>query len=151
MRKVFYTWTGLAIFARKTWAQMCPDIPMPVIEQKAIDAKAALTDFEMYESAPISKALLQRTFPSSLRPCTNGIGAYRSMAPRSPSSTSTLTCSCTTRSTNGSAGIRPTGDLALMLLRPPAVRALSIDEIERENILFPVLRCGIETTTDFLR
>ena len=54
MRKVFYMDRTPALCA-KIWAEAEPDIPMPIIEQKMIDARTALTDFEMYEPAPLQK------------------------------------------------------------------------------------------------
>ena len=145
MRKVFYM-DRTRDLCEKTWAQMCPDIPMPVIEQKAIDAKAALTDFEMYESAPIQKPTPENLskFFTALYERDRRISINGTEIPQQHIDAYVLLHNPEYERICWDSANQ---DLALMLCDHLCV-SVSIDEIERENIRFQ-LRCGIETTTDF--
>lgn len=145
MRKVFYM-DRTRDLCVKTWAEMCPDIPMPLIEQKAIDARTALTDFEMYESAPIQKPtpenlsrFFQALYERDRRISINGteipqqhIDAYVML--HNPEYERICWDSANQ-------------DLALMLCDHLCV-SVSIEEVEHENIRFQA-RSGIETLADF--
>jgi hypothetical protein len=53
MRRVFYM-DRTPDLCEKTWANICPDIPMPWVTQKAIDATQALTEFREHKCAGIT-------------------------------------------------------------------------------------------------
>jgi len=145
MRGVFYMDRTQAL-CEKAWAELCPDIPMPLISQKAIDATTALTDFEMYDPEPLQKPtpdnlskFFQALYERDRRISINGaeipqqhIDAYVLL--HNPEHE---------RITWDSAN----QDLALMLCDHLCV-TVSIDEVERENIRFQ-LRSDIKTQADF--
>lgn len=144
MREVFYM---------ERTPQLCEQLwlerregPFPCIEQKMIDARTALTDFAMYESAPLQKPtpenlsrFFQALYERDRRILINGteipqqhIDAYVLL--HNPEYERICWDSANQ-------------DLALMLCDNLCV-TVSIDEIERENIRFQQ-RCGIETPADF--
>lgn len=145
MRKIFYMDRTQAVCER-AWKDLCPDIPMPLIEQKAIDARTALADFGMYEPEPIQKPTpenLSRFFAAlyerDRRIRINGteipqqhIDAYVML--HNPEWERICWDSANQ-------------DLALMLCDQLCV-SVAIEEVERENQRFQQ-RCGIETATDF--
>lgn len=145
MRGVFYMDRTKAL-CEQAWAQMGATIPMPLIPQKAMDAEAALRDYEMYEPAPLQKPtpdnlskFFQALYERDRRININGttipqqhIDAYVLL--HNPEWERICWDSANQ-------------DLALMLCDHLCVM-VTIDEIERENIRFQQ-RSGIETPQDF--
>jgi hypothetical protein len=145
MRKVFYM-ERTQKDCEKTWGGICPDIPMPCIPQKQMDAVTALQDHLMYESAPLRKPTpenLSRFFTAlyerDRRIPINGfeipqqhIDAYVLL--HNPEWERICWDSANQ-------------ELALMLCDQLCV-SVSIPEIERENVRFQQ-RSGIETAEDF--
>lgn len=145
LRGVFYM-ERTRDLCEKTWAEMCPDIPMPVIAQKAMDATTALRDYAMYEPEPIRKPtpdnlskFFQALYERDRRININGtaipqqhIDAYVLL--HNPEYERICWDSANQ-------------DLALMLCDHLCV-TVTIDEIERENIRFQ-LRSEIKTPADF--
>jgi hypothetical protein len=145
MRKVFYM-DRTRDLCEKTWAEMCPDIPMPLIAQKSMDAVTALRDHLMYEPEALAKPtpehlskFFQALYERDRRININGtaipqghIDAYVML--HNPE-------------WERIAWDSANQDLALMLCDHLCV-TVSIPEIERENIRFQE-RSGIETLEDF--
>lgn len=144
MREVFYM-ERTPQLCEQRWLER-REGPFPCIEQKMIDARTALTDFAMYESAPLQKPtpenlsrFFQALYERDRRILINGteipqqhIDAYVLL--HNPEYERICWDSANQ-------------DLALMLCDNLCV-TVSIDEIERENIRFQQ-RCGIETPADF--
>ena len=145
MRGVFYMDRTKAL-CEKVWGEASPDIPMPYIEQKALDARTALSDFLAYEPAPIQKPTpenLSRFF-TALYERDRRIRVNGTEIPQQHIDAYVLLHNpeyeriCWDSSNQ---------DLALMLCDCLGV-SVSIAEIERENVRFQQ-RSGIETAADF--
>jgi hypothetical protein len=145
MRKVFYM-DRTRDLCETAWAGICPDIPMPLVAQKSMDAVTALRDHLMYESAPAQKPtpenlsrFFQALYERDRRIRVNGteipqqhIDAYTML--HNPEWERICWDSANQ-------------DLALMLCDHLCVM-VSIDEIERENVRFQI-RSDIKTPADF--
>jgi hypothetical protein len=145
MRGVFYM-DRTRDLCEKIWAEMCPDIPMPLISQKSMDTVTALRDYLMYEPEPVQKPtpenlsrFFQALYERDRRIRINGteipqqhIDAYTML--HNPEYERICWDSANQ-------------DLALMLCDHLCIM-VTIEEIERENVRFQ-LRSGIETQADF--
>ena len=145
MRKVFYMERTRDV-CEVAWAGICPDIPMPLLAQKSMDAVTALQDYLMYDSAPLQNPapenlsrFLQALYERDRRIRVNGteipqqhIDAYVML--HNPEYERIAWDSANQ-------------DLALMLCDHLSV-LVTLDEIERENIRFQ-LRSEIKTPEDF--
>lgn len=144
MREVFYMERTPEV-CEAAWDKAWK-VPFPLIHQKMIDARTALTDFAMYESAPIQKPtpenlsrFFQALYERDRRIRVNGteipqqhIDAYVLL--HNPEYERICWDSANQ-------------DLALMLC-DHLMLTVSIAEVERENIRFQQ-RSGIETAADF--
>lgn len=147
MRQVFYMERTPSV-CEQAWAETGITVPFPLIHQKSIDARTALSDFLMYESAPLQKPtpenlskFFQALYERDRRISVNGteipqghIDAYVLL--HNPEHERI----CWDSSNQ---------ELALMLCDHLSV-SVSILEIERENVRFQQ-RSGIETAEDFTR
>ena len=130
----------------KTWAEMCPDIPMPLIEQKTIDARTALTDYMMYETEPQQKPApehLSRFF-TALYERDRKIVINGTEIPQQHLDAYVLLHNPEYERICWDSANQ---ELALMLCDNLNVH-VSIAEVEQENIRFQQ-RSGIETLADF--
>ena len=141
MRGVFYMERTPTVCA-EAWG----DEAFPHIDQKAIDARTALADFAMYESAPLQKPTpenLSRYF-QALYERDRRISISGTEIPQQHIDAYVLLHNPEyERITWDSAN----QDLALMLCDHLCV-SVSIEEVERENVRFQH-RSGIETLEDF--
>ena len=145
MRGIFYMDRTQAD-CEKIWEEMCPDVPMPYIDQKTIDARTALTDFEMYESEPLQKPTpenLSRFF-TALYERDRKININGTAIPQQHIDAYVLLHNPEYERICWDSANQ---DLALMLCDHLAV-SVSIAEVERENVRFQQ-RSGIETREDF--
>jgi hypothetical protein len=145
MRGVFYMERTPAV-CEKVFAEMCPDIPFPLIHQKSMDAVTALRDYLMYEPEPIQRPtpdnlsrFFQALYERDRRISVNGteipqqhIDAYVLL--HNPEYERICWDSANQ-------------ELALMLCDKLCV-SVSIMEVERENIRFQQ-RNGIVSRSDF--
>jgi hypothetical protein len=145
MRGVFYMDRTRAL-CTKVWGEICPDIPMPYIEQKAIDARMALTDFLAYKPAPLQKPTPNNLskFFQALYERDRRINISGTAIPQQHIDAYVLLHNPEYERICWDSANQ---DLALMLCDHLCV-TVTIEEIERENIRFQQ-RSEIKTPEDF--
>jgi hypothetical protein len=145
MRGVFYM-DRTKDLCEQAWAQTGATVPMPLVPQKALDAKTALLDYAMYESTPIQKPTpdnLSRFF-TALYERDRRITINGTEIPQQHLDAYVLLHNPEWERICWDSANQ---DLALMLCDHLCV-TVTIDEIERENVRFQQ-RSDIKTLEDF--